>query len=72
MTWACTTTEYVEVPVKPECTPISRPQLQRVSVDELVSVSDETYEKLSKNQKLLINWGGSNVKLLREICRQDE
>ena len=40
------------------------------SQDELVNVSDETYEKLVTNEKRLQNWGVANEKILLEVCEK--
>ncbi|AUS01904.1 hypothetical protein NVP2044O_40 [Vibrio phage 2.044.O._10N.261.51.B8] len=61
----CTTTTVM---IKPTCTPFDRPTLERVSVDELELVEDETYRKLRANELKLLNWGDTNVKLLDEVC----
>lgn len=54
--------------VAPVCQPSPEPSLEFVSVDELVGVSDETYEKLAINEKKLINWGKANRDILLKVC----
>lgn len=65
----CTTVERVLVPVPLTCSSYPEPTLSMVSVDELQMVSDETYEKLRKNEQKLLNYGRSNEKILKEICQ---
>lgn len=56
------------VMISPKCTPYPEPFLERVHVEELKLVEDETYEKLRKNELKLLNWGQTNEKILNEIC----
>ncbi|CAH9015369.1 conserved hypothetical protein [Vibrio phage 142E35-1] len=55
--------------VQPVCQPSPRPVLSDVTDEELRPLSDETFEKLYRNEQKLMNWGKANVDILTEVCQ---
>lgn len=62
----CTSTETRFTTI--ECSPVGRPMLEHISVEELTTVSDDTYRKLRLNQERLIRWGEVNSELIEVLC----
>lgn len=66
----CTTVQLV--PTLPICSSYPEPVLKLVNSEKELKgkIEKETFEKLRKNEEMLLNWGRTNQSIIDEVCRK--
>lgn len=68
---ACQTTSepsVVYIETKPVCEPATRPFLPKITNEELLVLSDETFYKLEDMRDRLKNWALHNEDIIKAVC----